>query len=336
MSTNAQNNQEDQEIDLSVISKKISGFFEGISMSIFKGILFVKKNMIIFISLFVFGVVAGYFLDTTTNTYDHEVIVSPNFGSTDYLYAKIDLLESRVSQGDSVFLKSIGIENPSNISLIEIDPIIDIYSFVNNNTAIASNAQNTQNFELVKLLSEDGDIKKVIKDKLTSKNYAHHIIHISTKGFATNKNTIDPILNYLNKNEYFEDVQKTFYNNIKVKMKQNEGIIEQINGLLNQFSLSTTNNQKSDKLVYYNENTQLNEIIGTKNALIGEMGTQRLELINVSEIIKKNSSVINVKNTKGINNKMKLILPLLLIFGFIGFSTFKAFYKKQSAKFLNK
>ena len=39
MSTGTSNNLNDQEIDLSVISKKISGFFGGISTSIFKGIL---------------------------------------------------------------------------------------------------------------------------------------------------------------------------------------------------------------------------------------------------------------------------------------------------------
>ena len=335
MSTNNSNNQ-DQEIDLSLISKKIGSFFDGISASIFRGILFFKKNILIIAILFILGAGLGYYLDKTSNTYDHEIIVTPNFGSTDYLYAKIDLLKSRISQGDSVFLKSIGIKDPSNISLIKVDPIIDIYSFVNNNTAMASNAQNTQNFELVKLLSEDGDINKVIKDKLTSKNYAHHIIHISTDGFTTNENTIQPILNYLNKNEYYQDMQKTVSDNIKIKMTQNQIIINQINELLNQFSSTTSNNQKSDKLVYYNENTQLNEIINTKNSLIGELGTQRLELINVTDIVKKNSSVINLKNNKGINNKLKLIFPFLFVFGFIATSIFLSFYKKQASKISNK
>ena len=335
MSTNNSNIQ-DQEIDLSLISKKIGSFFDGISASIFRGILFLRNNIIIIGVLFIIGAGLGYYLDKTSNTYDHEIIVTPNFGSTDYLYAKIDLLKSRISQGDSVFLKSIGIKDPSKISLIEVNPIIDIYSFVNNNTAMASNAQNTQNFELVKLLSEDGDINKVIKDKLTSKNYAHHTIHITTDGYATNQNVIDPILIYLNKNEYYQDMQKTVSDNIKIKMTQNQIIINQINELLNQFSSTTSNNQKSDKLVYYNENTQLNEIINTKNSLIGELGTQRLELINVTDIVKKNSSVINLKNNKGINNKLKLIFPFLFVFGFFATSIFFSFYKKQASKTANK
>jgi hypothetical protein len=33
---------------------------------------------------------------------------------------------------------------------------------------------------------------------------------------------------------------------------------------------------------------------------------------------------------------MKLILPFLFIFGFIGFNIFRNFYKKQEAKILSK
>ena len=331
MSTIPQNN-DNQEIDLSQISNKIGNFFENISTSIFRGILFIKKKLFILIALFIIGAVGGYYLDANLKSYNHEISVSPNFGSTDYLYSKIDLLDSKIKERDTLFLKSIGIKNPKSLVSIEIDPIIDIYSFVNNNTVIATNAQNTQNFELVKLLSEDGDINKVIKDKLTSKNYSHHTIQIVTNSLISNKSTIDPLLAYLDESVYFKQIQKTYLDNIKIKMNQNEGIIEQIDNMLNQFSSLTASNQKSDKLVYYNENTQLNEIIKTKYSLVEEIGNQRLNLINFNEIIKKNTSVLNVKNSKGLNNKMKLMLPLFLIFCFFAFTIFISFYRKQKAK----
>lgn len=326
------NDNQDQEIDLGQISKKVGEFFEGISTKIFKGILFIKMNFILFISLFVIGIVLGFLLDSTTKVYDNQVIVTPNFGTTEYLYSKIDLINSKITQNDTVFLKAIGIKDFKNLKKIKVEPIIDIYSFVNNNTAIASNAENTQNFELVKLLAEDGDINKVIKDKLTSRNYSEHTISITTSSFATNKNLIDPILLYLNKNDYYQKLQKTLVNNINIKIKEDQIIINQIDVLLNQFSTTTAANQKSDKLVYYNENSQLNDILGTKNGLISSIGYQKTQLITIDKIIKDKSRVLNVKNTKGTNNKMKFILPIVLIFGFLFISFFKSFYRKQSAK----
>ncbi|WP_395052690.1 hypothetical protein [Flavobacterium sp.] len=326
------NDNQDQEIDLGQISKKVGEFFEGISTKIFKGMLFIKKNFILFISLFVIGIFLGFLLDSTIKTFDNQVIVTPNFGTTEYLYSKIDLINSKITQNDTVFLKAIGIKDFKNLKKIKVEPIIDIYSFVNNNTAVASNAQNTQNFELVKLLAEDGDINKVIKDKLTSKNYSEHTICISTSSFTTNKNLIDPILLYLNKNDYYQKIQKMFVENINIKMKEDQIIINQIDVLLNQFTATTAANQKSDKLVYYNENSQLNDILGTKNGLISGIGYQKAQLISIDKIIKDKSRVLNIKNTKGTNNKMKLVLPILLVFGFLFISFFKSFYRKQTAK----
>jgi hypothetical protein len=49
----------------------------------------------------------------------------------------------------------------------------------------------------------------------------------------------------------------------------------QIDAVLNGFSSSVNRNQQSDKLVYYNENTQLNDVIKTKEALIYRQGVLR-------------------------------------------------------------
>jgi hypothetical protein len=329
MSTNASKNN-DQEIDLSQISKKIGGLFDQLASSVFKGILFLKKNIITFLILFVIGVGLGIVLDSNAKSYNHQIIVSPNFGSTDYLYSKINLISSRIKQNDTLFLKSIGIKNPKDISSISISPINDIYNFVNDKSNTVNNAQNSQNFELLKLLAEDGDINKVIKDSLTSKNFSQHKISIATEGFITKTSTLDPIVAYLNNNTYYSDLKNTYNANISTKIKANEVVIGQIDALLNQFSASTTS-QKNDKLVYYNENTQLNDVIKTKNELVSEIGYLKTQMINNQKVVIDKSSVVNIRNTKGLANKMKLVLPFLLIFGFIGLKIFMAFYKKQAA-----
>lgn len=329
MSTNTSSNQ-DQEIDLTQISKKIEEFFQGIKASIFKSIQFFIKNGVIISVLLLLGFGIGIYLDKTIKTYNHQIIVNPNFGSTDYLYAKIDLIQSKIKQKDTVFLKSIGISNPSNIAFIEINPIIDIYNFVNTK-AITDKAENSPNFEMVKLLAENGDINKVIKEKLTSKNYSRHTINIVSKDVISEENTITPLLKYLNQNDYFNKVRSTANNNIILKMKKNEEMIIQIDNLLNEFLSSMNGNQNSNKLVYYNENTQINEMITSKNDFINELGSQRTELLNIDTFIKKICSVTNVQNTKNISGKLKFVLPIFLIFGFILLRFFTNFYKNQKA-----
>ncbi|OYU81338.1 MAG: hypothetical protein CFE23_04380 [Flavobacterium sp. BFFFF1] len=327
-------NSGDPEIDLSVISKKIGDFFSSIATAAFEAILFVKRNLIVFSFLVLAGVVIGFFLDKSEDRFNTNIIVGSNFGSTEYLYGKVELLNSKIKDGDTTFLKSIGVKHPKKLRIIEIEPIVDIYNFVNNSSPnMPSGAQNTQNFELVKLLSESSDINKVIKEETTSKNYTKHMIHVESKGMISNSDSVDPILKYLNENSYYNAIQASLVNNISKKMVENEGIIRQINALLDQFSNEAANNQRNDKLVYYNnENNQINDIINTKNGLIAELGNQRIQLINFDKTIKDYSRIINFRKKQGTLGKMKVVLPILLMILFILFVRIKRFYRYQMRK----
>jgi small nuclear ribonucleoprotein (snRNP)-like protein len=318
-------NPDDQELDLSQISRKIGHFFEGISNRIFKGILFFKRNIVWIGILFVVGAGLGFYLDKNTKIYDNQIIVSPNFGSTDDMYAKIELINSKIGEGDTIFLKNVvGVKEPKKLRGIEVSPITDVYKFVENKA---------QNFELIKLMAEDGDIEKVIKESITSKNYPYHLIEFSTVDLTSNEATVKPILDYLNSSDYYKKIQKEFVNNVKVKMVENDSVIGQINGFLNTFNSTVNGSQKSDKLVYYNENSQLDAVIKTKDLLVNEQGSHRLELVSLDKIVKDKSVTLNVKNNKKMNGKKKIILPFLFIFLFVSVNYFKSYYQKQLAKF---
>ncbi|WP_445453402.1 hypothetical protein [Flavobacterium sp. 25HG05S-40] len=323
MSASSQNN-DNQEIDLSQISKKIGIFFENISTKIFRMFLFFKRNILWVGVLVIVGAGLGFYLDKTQKVYDNEIIVSPNFASGDYMYSKVQLIDSKIEDGDTVFLRDvIGIKNSKNLKGIAVTPITDVYKFIDNKP---------QNFELIKLMSEDGDIKKVINETVTSKNYPYHMIAFSTVGQTSNEKTVQPILNYLNDSEYYKKIQKEYLNNVKVKMSENDSIISQINGFLNAFKTTVNGSQKSDKLVYYNENSQLNEVIKTKDLLVYEQGVHRVELVNLDKIVKDSSTTLNVKSNKAVNGKMKLVLPLLFLFLFVVLGYMKSFYKNQMSK----
>ena len=98
-----QNNQ-DQEIDLAVVSRKISGYIDSIGRTIFNVIKFVRRNIFVIGILFILGIVLGYFMDKSNNSYTSQIVVAPNFGSYDNLYAKVDLLQSRIAEEDETFL----------------------------------------------------------------------------------------------------------------------------------------------------------------------------------------------------------------------------------------
>ena len=315
MSTNSQ----DQEIDLGQIGTGIKNFFNGIVNSIFDFIFFVKKKIIVVVVLFVLGVVLGILLDKK-HSYIQKMILIPNFGSNEYLYNKISLLESKLKEKDVVFFKSIGINNIDEIGKFEIKPINGIYNFINSK-------ENTLNFEFIRLMAEDGNIEKIIKDDVTSKNYYQHELVINTSRAFKKSELIDPILKYLQDSEHFNKLQTVYKKNVEEKIAFNNLLIKQIDDLVASYSQN-----KPTSNVVISENSGLSEIINKKDEIIKENQYTMLHYIEYDKIIKDQSIVSNQINTSGANNKMKLILPFLFVFlYFVGF-LFNNLYKKQLAR----
>lgn len=322
MSDNKPLNSSDQEVDLSQIFTKMGLFVDRVFLRLFEGFLFLKRNVLVLVVLLVFGAGLGFFLDKSRTTYDHQIIVMPNFGSTDYLYGKVALLNAKIKENDSLFLQKIGFNSAVKLRNIEVAPVIDVYKFVGNDE---------QRLELVKLMADEGGAAKSVENELTSKNYPFHELSISTAKKVGQDDFVKPLLAYLNDSKYFSDIQKESLNNLEMTRKENDSILKQINSLLNNFS----KNQKgpSSSLVYYNENTQLNDLIKNKEAIIKQQGSNRLEKINFDSVIKEVSLVTNIKNVKSINGKLKFLAPLFLIGLFLFGSLFVRFYQKLKVKY---
>lgn len=319
MSTNSHKNNEDQEIDLSMVSKRIGGFFRNLNTSIFLGIQFCFRKKWILGPLFILGIALGMYLDDTSKIYDHQIIVRPNFNSTDYLYAKVELLNSKIKERDTLYLKSIGIKNPKKIAKITIKPVLDVYKFVENKE---------QNFDMLKLFAEDGDLKKIVEENMTSKNYAYHLISYITRDTTTEDKTLNPLMAYFNNDDYFKIIQKESLNNTMLKMQANEITLAQIDAILNKTGTAT---DSKSGMVFNSGDSQLDDVLKTKDEMQRQQGYFRIALIEGTKIIKDISNTINKKNTESVNGKMKLVLPFLFIFIYIITYLFIENYKKQKA-----
>lgn len=309
------NNPDEKEIDLGEIKSKVKSAFSSMNDMFFNSILFVRRNIILLAVLFIIGAGAGFYLDRSVKVYRNEIIVIPNFGTIDYLYSKIDLIEAKIRERDQFFFNEIGIKDVRDISKIKIEPLTDIYHFVNTKE---------RNFELLKLMAEDGDVNDVVKSSVTSKNYTFHQITFVTKDSSESKEVADALMNYINDSDYYRKMQKEFVYNLNEKIKANEAIIQQIDAILN--SLSQKNTSQG---VYISENSQLNDVIITKDRLIEQQGNLRLSAINFSQIIKESSRALNMKDFESINGKLKYILPIVLILLFIMIAALRRYYKNQ-------
>jgi hypothetical protein len=323
MSTKVPQNSSNQEIDIFQLSRSIGSFFDRINRSVFKAIQFFIRNWILVLVLVVLGVVLGFYLDSNKKSYNNQVVVTPNFESVDYLYTKIDLIQSKIAAGDIDFLNHVfGTSGRNLIKKIEVKPVPDVYKFIEDKE---------QNFELIKLMAEVGEVKKVLEDNVTSKNYTYHTISFVSNGMVNEKDVVEPLLKYLNNSAYFNSIQKIGYKNLQREIAQNDTIIAQIDQVLNGLSSTAKNSSKNEKLVYYSENLQLNDIIKTKQKLVSEQGKNRFRLITFDKTIKEINATLNINENKTVNGHFKIWLPLFFLFLFVLVSLFRKFYRKQLA-----
>lgn len=313
-----QTTTENQEIDLSKVSRKMRGYLSRGNDSLFDMIMFIKRNIIILVVLIVGGYYLGKFLDGGKKVYENKVYVIPNFGSVDYLYTKVEHLQSKISEKDEVFFRQAGLVNMNTISKVEIEPVVDIYTFIEDTR--------NRNFEMLKLMSENGDINKIMEEDVTSKNYKHHLITITTKG-TTDPDTVQPLLDYLNASDYFAVIQKEAQQHLEIRIATIDTTLKQIDAILNDLSSSGSNDRN---LVYVKENTTLDEVIKLKEELIKEQGKNKVERINYTRVIKDSSIMLNAKKTTLL--KMRYILPVLLTMLFVFAVLFRAFYRSQVRK----
>lgn len=316
MSTNPQ----EQEIDLGQLFNKASSFFKNITNSIFDLIFFIQKKIIIIVILFIVGIALAYLADGKKN-YEHEISVIPNFGSNEYLYKKIEELNTKLREGDPVFFNNIGIKDYENILSIKIEAYPAIYNFINNK-------DQENNFELIKLMAEDGNIEKILDSEMTSKNYYHHKVTIVTKGMWKREALIDPILIYIGKSEYFLDQQKIHQQNLDEKIIANDSLIKQVDKIITLLS----SNNKGGSNVSISENSSIPELVNKKDNLISESQRLKTNKTITDEIIKEESSVLNIRKYVPLILNSKILFPFLLILFYLIGLAFAKIYNKQKLR----
>jgi len=321
MSNKNEQNSNAEEIDLFSLKEFIS---KAINKSIMNTFLFLKKNVYKLSLLFIIGLLLGVVVDYLLRSYVAEVVVNSNFTSNDYLYSRVDQLNNHFIQNSK---SEITISNYKKFTKIEVEPVVDVYTFVNNMSPNALvNAQTSQNFEMLKLMSEKGDINKIIKDEVTSKNYYFQQINIFSKDKVEEKD-INSVINYLNKDAYFDSILHLNISNIKERIIKNDSTIAQIDKLIQSYSTSIARGDAN--VMFKNDNSEVNSLITQKKELISKIEQDKINLISQNKIIRENTIVLNKINNKGISNKLKFICPILFIFLFLFISYIKRLNQKS-------
>ncbi|RMA65994.1 hypothetical protein [Ulvibacter antarcticus] len=292
-----------EEVDLGYLFKSIGGFFKKLAKLLFLVIAFFKKYLFLFIGIIVVGVILGYFLDRNSKqVYENRLIVIPNFESVEYLYDKTEELNFKMRSGDSLGLKMVFGDNYKAVKKIEIEPIIDIYSFT---------TKSRENIDVFRILFENQDMKEFVDDLTTSKQYKYQKLKVFIAGKDSEK-LMDSLLSYLNENEHFKQYQDIYIQNTSKRLSETDKMLAQADSVIKSIA-SASDGSSANPPVYASFNNDFYSIFRYKQVLL----TDQLELLKRSkdegEIIKPVSINYNILEGGFATIKSIIKIPLLLV-----------------------
>jgi len=317
---------ENDEIDLSFLFQKIGDFFKNLLIGFLRIIAFYYKKKWILLALVVAGGILGYFWEKkATEKFKNNFIVEANYGSADYLYNKIEAIDSKIELKDSAFLRKTFGEHHLKVKSIEIEPIVNIYSFI---------SRSESNRELFELLSDDvADVPEFIKEPVNSRNYPKHIINLIVE--AENENmhqaVSDRFFSYLNNNEYFNNAKEISLENTTQQIDQNKEIRQQIDAIISSIVNQDVLDGKNP-IVSIKQDQMVDDLLDRKGKTLNDDEYLKTQLENKNKVIQVVDTNYQIEFEESILSKDKMfLLPFIFIILFSLAYLFKYLFRSSSS-----
>jgi hypothetical protein len=308
------------EIDLGYLFNKMSSGFRNLVRLFFGAIAFFLKYKYIIAILFIGGFILGYFADKYgEEVYNNELIVIPNFESTQYLYDKVEALSAKLKDNDTLFLKKIIGPYYKDLKELEAEPIVDVFTFITGNP---------NRVDLFKAITTKQDVSDYVEDPQNFQYYKYHHIDIKIKGKEHSNEIINGIVEYFNESAHFNEYMEVGRMNTKFRIAASELTISQIDTILKTTS-RIQNSNGSLPSVLVSDNSQLNDLIESKGSLAYSLLRLNMQKIDEQYIIKVASANYDISEDSVFNLGNKVKYPILLILLFSGFFFLRHLYGKM-------
>jgi len=313
-------NNEYSEIDLAEIPKRVGGFLKMMNNKINETLFFLIKKAKIIVPLFIIGFVLGAYLDSKPTSYKHEVIVYPNFESIDYLYSKIEFINSKIKLRDTLFLESLKIDRKLKLSSIKITPIADPFLMIE---------EKKEYLDLIKLLVDGGDVDKFLASEIVTRKFKSHKIEFVTgEKINDDSEVIEIVLDYLNNNEYFEALRKQEVENIQNTIAEYDTMNLQANDVLKSINNRTIESKANENISINNEYISYNDVLRVKEELLENKNKMALNLVMYDKTIKDIQTSKNLIHGKLLKGLSKFVFAFLFVFLYVLLIRISKFMKK--------
>jgi len=309
-----------EEIDLFLVLDKLTKAYHGLLASIYRGFRFVVKHWIVLLVLILGGYFGGQaWQKTITATKEAKMIVQNNFDSSSYVYNAIELLNVKYKQGDKNFLRPYGFDlDTPDLDDVIIEPIVNIMDLLEKTE---TNDRNLDSYISKADFEED-----ILLSEVFYPEYTYHKITIASS--KKDIKIIDKILNYLNSNEVYNETKEIVIAETKLRLERNDVSIANIDAIFDEYAGKNEGNPNPSQVFFKSQqNNNLHQLVDKKKELIEENEELKRELVKYDQVV----SLVNKPGfyrTSSFTDKKKTLLPIFLVFAYIGFFVIRGVYRK--------
>lgn len=302
--------QYQEEIDLREIFKAISNFFKSVLKYLLKLILFYTKRWILFLSVVIIGVIAGYFLDKQMNistSFIQEVIIQPKYGMQKYLYDYINNFGLKLDNENFLSQLELSTDDLHALKGIEIVPIVRPEEIVSEFYEKYGDKDYYHHF------LEDNKFADLDKEKYLSFYKEHKIVFSFKIDSESNSKVVDAVLKGITQNQYYKKVLALEQKQSLQNLEESKQTIKFIDDYLKKVN-DSDQIQKDKEVVVVKESSEIQTIgslLNQKNSLLEKVDKYEKALLMDKELIEIVDKGILVPHKK-ILISFLFIIPFLL------------------------
>ena len=302
-----------EEVDVGQLFYYIGRGFFNLFKAFLKFYLYIRKNAIKFGILIIVGLLTGFGLNQIiTKKLKTEVIVKPNLESKTYLYDVVEEISTNLKANDTSFFNRLEI-NIGDLDGFEIDikPIEE--------EGIEDLNDEVKYLTILEKFREEEGVLDVVRSEIRKKSTINHRITFFYKEAENGRETASKLINYINSNEFYNELRDLHIQNATERIKKNEVLISQIDGVVAGYTNELASEYPVEGAFVLSDTEPLNvtNILRLKNELIEEIELKKLEIQGIKEAIR----IISFGNTQEVRKsffgKTIIFIPILLIVFFL-------------------
>lgn len=312
------------EIDLGFVFRKLGGAYKTLLVNIFRLIQFVFNKWYIFLSLIIFGMIAGYYMDKTSLPSKQATLIAQiNFDGSNYIYDAIEQLNGKIKEYDTLALQEWKLFEKGEMLIynVEIEPIVNIFDI------LADAPTNERNIEV--LLDQSQYTDDLLTSEMFIPQYKSHRIVIQASHLADDS-ILQYLLAYLNSNDILNEIKEVTINNSKRKIAQNLMSIAYMDSIFKVYGTLVKADSRANQ-VYFSSyeinNGNIHLMFSEKKSIQEEIEALEIELLKYNNIVEVINKPMLQERKSFFSNKTRF-LPIFLVVLFLISAAFRNLYFK--------